>query len=143
MTVILNFERPIGLEEIAADDWVSMVKTKLRETEAAHRDRRRSAGKNVLGRRRVLTQSPFASPASHSPHFQLNPKIAAKSKWSRIEAIMRKKNFIERHRQAFQDYLAGLANIVFPFGTYWWRKFGRLPCETSSVSSLDPCPSTA
>ena len=33
--------------------------------------------------------------------------------------------------------MSGVANIVFPFGTYWWRKFGRMPCEPDLESGLD------
>jgi hypothetical protein len=25
--------------------------------------------------------------------------------------------------------MAGLANVVFPFGTYWMNKFGKVACE--------------
>jgi hypothetical protein len=49
----------------------------------------------------------------------------------------RNKGFVDRHRQAFKEFMSGVANIVFPFGTYWWRKFGRMPCEPDLESGLD------
>jgi hypothetical protein len=29
--------------------------------------------------------------------------------------------------------MAGLAGIVFPFGTYWMRKFAKVLCETAEM----------
>jgi hypothetical protein len=29
--------------------------------------------------------------------------------------------------------MAALANIVFPFGTYWMRKFDKVACETAAA----------
>jgi len=29
--------------------------------------------------------------------------------------------------------VAGLANVVFPFGTYWMRKFAKVACETAEM----------
>jgi hypothetical protein len=27
--------------------------------------------------------------------------------------------------------MAGLANVVFPFATFWMRKFGKVACEAA------------
>jgi hypothetical protein len=64
-----------------------------------------------------------------------------KSKWARIEALMRNRGFIEKYRDAFRGHMAGLANVVFPFGTYWMNKFGKVACEaaeTIAVAILGP-----
>jgi len=45
----------------------------------------------VLGRKGVLKQDWRASPDSLEPHFNRNPRIAAKSKWARVEAFTRNK----------------------------------------------------
>ena len=63
----------------------------------------------------------------------MNPRVAAKSKWARVEALLRNRGFVERYRDAFLDHMAGLANVVFPFGTYWMRKFAKVACETAEV----------
>jgi hypothetical protein len=43
--------------------------------------------------------------------------------------------------------MAGLANVLFPFGTYWMRKFGKVACEAAEAverailnSAADPAP---
>lgn len=142
-TISLTFERPFGFEELPQPDWASMVKDKLREVEFSHRERRRAEGKNVFGRRRVLAQHPFDSPESKSLHFHLKPKIAAKSKWARVEAIQRDKNFIQQHAQSLRDFLAKIPGTLFPFGTYWWHKFAGAICEPDPRRSLDLCQTPA
>jgi putative transposase len=137
-SITLNLVRPIGFEAMAQPDWADMVKDKLREVELGHRDRRRSEGKNVLGRRRVENQSPFACPKTCDSRFNLSPRIAAKSKWARIEAIQRDMDFVQRHAQAVRDTLPKVQNVVFPFGTYLWRKLRNCVCEPDPRSSLGP-----
>ena len=77
----------------------------------------------------------------------MSPRVAAKNKWARIEALMRNHGFIERYRDAFRAHMAGLAGMLFPFGTFWMRKFGKVACETADAveeailgSPLDPAP---
>ena len=63
----------------------------------------------------------------------MSPRVAAQNKWSRIEALLRNRGFIERYRDAFRNHMAGLANVLFPFGTYWMRKFAKVACETAEM----------
>jgi hypothetical protein len=66
-----------------------------------------------------------------APHFNLNPRLAAKSKWARIEALRRNRSFLEKYREAIKRHLGGIASVLFPFGTYWMKKFGKVACETA------------
>ena len=141
--ITLTFERPIGLESLAPDDWSKAVETKLSETEDAHRERRRSEGKQVLGRQRVLEQDPFASPTSRAPRFIISPKVAAKSRPAMLEAIQENKGFVQRHAQSLTDFIAKIPGTIFPHGTYWWRKFAGAICEPNPASSFDKCPAPA
>ena len=43
--------------------------------------------------------------------------------------------------------MAGLADVLFPFGTYWMRKFGKVACEAAEMvgeairgAALEPAP---
>jgi len=63
----------------------------------------------------------------------MSPRVAAKNKWARIEALLRHRGFIEKYHDALLRHLADLANVLFPFGTYWMRKFGRVACETADM----------
>ena len=63
----------------------------------------------------------------------MSPRVAAQNKWARIEALLRNHGFIERYRDAFRKHMTGLANVLFPFGTYWMRKFAKVACETAET----------
>ena len=145
--VSLAITRPHGFEHLSADEWASLVTDRVRAKEAEHRQRRADEGITVLGRERILARNPFDCPQSHAPHFKMSPRVAAKSKWARIETLLRNQGFIEKYRAAFQRHLAGVAGVLFPFGTYWMRKFGRVACEGGEAPqratldlAMDPAP---
>jgi len=93
-------------------------------------------GKSVLGVARILAQDPFSRPKSHAPHFKMNPRLAAKSKWARIETLLRNRNFQDKYRDAIRRHLTGITNVLFPFGTYWMNKFGKVACEAADTTAL-------
>jgi hypothetical protein len=87
---------------------------------------RRRTGAEVLGRRTIQRQSWRDSPASREPRRNLRPRIAARSPWARIEAILRNREFLAAYREARARWIAGDA-IPFPIGTYWLRRFAHVP----------------
>ena len=87
----------------------------------------------VLGRDGILRQKPFDCPTTHAPHFQMSPRVAAKNKWARIETLLRNRGFIEKYHAAFLAHVAGVANVLFPFGTYWLRKIAKVACEAAEI----------
>ena len=139
--VSLRIARPHGFEELGQSEWAARLIERVRAKEAEHRHRREVKGIVVLGRAGILEQDPFGCPAGHAPQFQISPQVAAKGKWARIEALLRNRGFVEKYRDAFLGHMAGVANVIFPFGTYWMRKFGKVACEAVEVveeSLLDP-----
>ena len=73
--------------------------------------------------------------------FFLRPDAATnnafiKSKWARIETLRRNRGFQERYRDAIRRHLAGIANVLFPFGTYWMSRFGKAACEAAEGLGL-------
>lgn len=100
----------------------SAVSTELRALEA------KEQGRRFLGVARVLAQSPFARPAPGEPRFELNPRIAARDKWRRIEAIHRLKSFVADYRRAWAARREAKAGVVFPAGTYLLRVLHGVQC---------------
>jgi hypothetical protein len=131
--ISLPVARPHAFENLEQNEWANLVTERVRAKEADHRQRRAAQGITVLGRERILRQDPFDCPPGHAPRFQMSPKVAAKNKWARIEALLRNRAFIEKYREAFLAHLAGLANVLFPFGTYWMRKFAKVACEAAEI----------
>jgi putative transposase len=74
-----------------------------------------------LGTRQVLAQEPGDRPAPGEPRRRLNPRVAARDKWKRIEAIHRLKSFLSDYRSAWLAFTRGFRSAVFPNGTYWMR----------------------
>ena len=86
---------------------------------------------SVLGARRVLKQSHKSRPASTEPRRVLNPRIAAKDKWKRIEALGRLVEFIQSYRRALSVFRGGDHSVVFPHGTYLMRVRFGVACASS------------
>lgn len=81
-----------------------------------------------LGRTRVLAQKPFARPAPGEPRRKLSPRVAARDKWKRMEALSRLTGFLRAYRDAWLARRAGVRDVLFPAGTYLLRVEHGVPC---------------
>ena len=124
--VELVLQRPPGFEELSQEEWADVLRTAIRAREAHVASER--AGKRVLGRKAVLAQSPFDRPDTHEPRRQLSPRVAAKNKGRRIEALRRHRAFLIAYREAFARLRAGERDVVFPAGTYKLARLGLVRC---------------
>jgi hypothetical protein len=132
----LIFVRPPGFEDLSHGQWFARVREAVTAVEQSAAAERQSLGRKALGAKAVLRQHWDDSPSSREPRRVLSPRVAAKNKWARVEALMRNKWFIDAYRAAREAFLRGIAT-VFPFGTYWLRRFAGVRCES------DPPPGAA
>jgi putative transposase len=58
----------------------------------------------------------------------LNPRVAARDKWKRIEALSRLKEFLSAYRAAWTERRRGMQGVIFPAGTYLLRVLHRVEC---------------
>jgi REP element-mobilizing transposase RayT len=86
---------------------------------------------DFLGAARVLAQKPTARPKSGEPRRELNPRVAARDKWRRIEVLRRMVEFLRSYRAAWRARHAGERGVVFPAGTYLLRVAHGVPCAES------------
>jgi REP element-mobilizing transposase RayT len=109
-----------------AEEFRERLAARLAELETAavkeHRDR-------FLGAVRVMAQKPTAKPKPGEPRRALNPRVASRDKWRRIEVLGRLKTFLSRYRAALAERCAGNLEAVFPRGTYLLRVAHGVPCE--------------
>ena len=112
----------------SADEFRSAVSAILRTLEEKYQRKFAKEGRRFLGVARVLAQSPFARPATREPRFGLKPRIAARDTWRRIEGIFRDQDFLQEYRQAWRGRRAGVANVLFPAGTYLLRVLHGVQC---------------
>ncbi|MBK7534749.1 MAG: hypothetical protein IPI49_05090 [Myxococcales bacterium] len=96
------------------------VRQRLDDLEALARQQRVSERRAVLGRAGVRRQDFRSCPNTWEPRRALRPRIAARNRWARVEALQRNRAFQDAYRAALQQWLAGLP-AVFPAGTYKMR----------------------
>ena len=85
-------------------------------------------GRTFLGPRKILTQKHAGHPTTGEPRRELNPRVAARDKWRRVETLTRLLDFIARYRAAWRARRAGDAGALFPAGTYLMRVVHGVPC---------------
>ena len=110
------------------DEIVQRLRNGIVAVEEACARERATHNRSVIGRRRILRQSWRDSPTSHERRRGIRPRVAARSKWARIEALQRNKEFQLSYREARKRWLAG-ESVVFPAGTYWLRRFANVAVE--------------
>ena len=109
-----------------ADEFRERLATRLAELEAVAAKEHRG---EFLGAVRVLAQKPTARPRPGEPRRGLNPRVASRDKWKRIEVLGRLKEFLSRYRAALAERCAGNLEAVFPRGTYLMRVAHGVPCD--------------
>jgi REP element-mobilizing transposase RayT len=87
-----------------------------------------AAGLGFLGRTKVLSQKPTVRPPPLEPRQSLNPRVAARDKWKRIEVLARLSEFLTDYREAWCARRAGKLDALFPEGTYLMRVLHGAPC---------------
>jgi REP element-mobilizing transposase RayT len=133
--VSLSISRPTAFKDLSQKEFAAMVDLRIRAIEESTADQRRLTGVRVVGRRAVLAQNWSARPMSREPRRQLDPRVAARSKWSRIEALLRDRAFRDAYIAARDSFVAGVREAIFPAGTYWLRRFVQAACAPSPVPS--------
>jgi REP element-mobilizing transposase RayT len=90
-----------------------------------------AAGRSFLGVARVLAQKWYARPRTDEPHGTLNPRVACKDKWKRIEALLRLAEFRSAYGDALAAWKAGVRDVTFPSGTWLMRVQHGVCCAVS------------
>jgi putative transposase len=90
-----------------------------------------SQGRGFLGVPGILAQRPFDRPHHREPRRGLNPRLACRDKWRRIQALSQLMQFLSDYRSAFRSWRSGSTRVLFPPGTYLMRVLHRAPCLPS------------
>ena len=127
-SVNLDIQRPSGFDDMTTDEFIDMVSDELELREADIRLQHRLAGKTILGRKAVLAQDPFDYPVGMEPRRNLDPKVAAKDKWHRVELLRRNADWYLAYDEALERFQAGEHDVLFPAGTYWMVRHANASC---------------
>jgi hypothetical protein len=94
------------------------------------KDNMRREGRRFMGVEEVLKQKCSASPRTQGSHRNMNPRVACKNKWGRIEAIARNREFLAQYYKALASWKKTKdPQTVFPAGTYAMRIYNGVKCS--------------
>jgi REP element-mobilizing transposase RayT len=125
----LVFSVPPGFR--SAEAFRAKVIARVNELERAAAAGREAKGTRVLGTRGVMRQRHTERPTTYEPHRVLDPRVAARDKWKRIELLQQLVEFLRRYRRAWEKFCGGDRYAVFPRGTYLMRVRFGVACASS------------
>jgi REP element-mobilizing transposase RayT len=120
MPVVARLDLVIPPELGDAEAFRRALRERVAAVEREVAAERARTGACVLGRRAILRQPWRGRPGSHELRRGLRPRVATRSKWLRVEALLRNRDFVDAYREAWARWRAGVA-AVFPPGTYGLR----------------------
>ena len=126
MPKVIEFQLVIPPDLGSYAEIVEELGRRIATFEASIAVERLRTNRRVLRRGTILRQSWRAQPQSHEPRRGLRPRVAAHNRQYRIEALQRNREFLEGYREARTRWIGGEI-AVFPPGTYWLRRFARVP----------------
>jgi REP element-mobilizing transposase RayT len=127
--VELVIRRPKGLRpELDNRQLRREIRAAVKREQRAVAERVRGKGRRFLGMDRVRKQPRHGSPRDRGRRRGIRPTVAAKSKWTRIEALQRNQRFLAEHRDARSRFEKGERDVAFPAGTYLMRARYGVSC---------------
>jgi putative transposase len=128
-TIELGLAVPPGFG--TAFEFRSALIDALEARESSARQMLADDAREVVARTPVRSPNAVAKPGSVERRRQLSPRIAARDRWKRIEVLTRLVEFLRSYRDALRARRAGVANVVFPAGTYLLRIAHGVPCAAT------------
>ncbi len=125
----LRLHRPHGFESAEAFD--AQLLDALASLEAEAAARMGSENRRFTGAASVLAQRPNARPGPGEPRRRLNPRVASRDKWRRVQALSRLAKFLHAYREALAAWRKGIRNALFPPGTYLLRMNHGVLCAAT------------
>jgi len=122
-TAELTLEPPPGFDSAQA------FAAQLEEAVAAAEQRHAASGRTFLGAVKARTQSPWSRPRNREARRGLQPRVAARDRWGRVEALGRLAGFLAEYRDAWRAWANGARDVLFPAGTYAMRVFHGARCS--------------
>jgi putative transposase len=126
--ISITLAEPPGFEHLGQAGFADLLREQVRQVERLAAQRRAQTGTAVLGMKAVLKQRVGHRPKSREPRRKLNPRVACRNTWRRIEALARNRHFLLAYRAA-RDLLVAGAQAIFPAGSYWLPRFVGVRCE--------------
>jgi hypothetical protein len=127
-TISLRLHLPSELVSNGRVAFTARLQERITSEELKAATARRDSGNTIVGRAALRAQRWSDSPLSREPRRVLDPRVACRNTWRRIEALARNKVWLESYRSARAAFLRG-ANAIFPPGTFWLQRHAGVACE--------------
>jgi hypothetical protein len=127
--VVIQVERPEGIEHLSEDEWRERLKKAMADEEQRARVERRESPRKLLGRKSVLRTKPTDRPDTVERRRGLRPHIACLNKAAREAALKALSAFRAQRTAALLRTLDGALDVAFPLGTYRIRGFFSFPLQ--------------
>ena len=132
--VTLTFARPPAMHELSDNDASKELELLVWEREEGERKRIKAKGGRYMGIAAILKQKLTATPKTYAKKFGISPRVGAKNKWARVEALRRLKTWDREYREAYLAWREGKRDVVFPYGTYALRRCACVDCAAAPPS---------
>ena len=136
--VQMELSLPPGFSNMKPKEFSNLIAELVKKKEEEIKKKFKNNNRKFMGVKKVLSQSHLTKPSNPEPRRNLNPRIACKDKWKRIEILQRLKEFLKDYRIAWKRFCAGERDVVFPAGTYKMREFYGVKCK--SRTTVTPVP---
>jgi hypothetical protein len=123
--------RPPVMPDLSDADLRALIRRRVVEREEALILERRKTGRTVLGVKRILAQNLEDSPRSREKHFETRPRVSTRSVWHRVALIRRNQEWLAEYREALARYVAGVRDVLFPYGTYLMKERFGVACAAA------------
>ena len=123
-TVSITLHRPKDVRPGLSDDELfDELMTRVRATEISNKAKFRHEGKRFLGERKIAKQDWNKAPRSNEDRFTMAKRVRDRDAKRRVAALSRYRKWRGRYADARERQRAGEQGVVFPYGTYWLRRF--------------------
>ena len=126
--ITLSFVPPPALAARDLEQVYQEVQEAIDEEQRALRTEVTSSGRCFMGVKRIVEVNPFDRPTTQEQSNEVNPRISASDPEVMHKGKARLKYFWQVYREALSKLRAGV-EAVFPYGTFWNRRFLGVPCE--------------
>jgi len=127
-SVELTLTMPPQFADLGEQGYIAELTKRIESKEREIQDSMEQSGCSFMGRKSLRMQRHTDSPQTTEPRRTLNPQVACRSKWHRIEALQRLKRFAVEYKKALERWREGNHDVVFPAGTYAMRIHAGVRC---------------
>jgi hypothetical protein len=125
----LTLTTPQAFLNMHGDEYMKDLRQAIAEREQAIQEEMNKKGQSFLGIAAIMRQKYTDQSQKKDPHNEINPRIACKDKWTRIEALAKLTGFVVEYKEALEEWKAGKRNVLFPYGTYKMKRDAHVRCK--------------